>query len=225
MLLEGAAGKLSVDQTELCGRIRASAVQQLFLVGEALEISRRDAQGRIPLRNEELSVEALVADLAREIAFGRSERGVRTVWQVPAETPWIESDAVKLRMILRNLIENALQFTRAGEVCARVEVVAEKLVLEVRDTGIGIPPEERERIFEAFRQVGGTRSGGLGLGLYIVRRLAQAMNGTVEVQSRVGEGSVFTVRLPVRVAEAQPKPLAAPAPPAESVARRAVAGV
>jgi signal transduction histidine kinase len=198
MLLDGLAGQLEQPQREICERIRRSASQQLSLVGEAFEISRRDADGVIPARREEISVPALVADLEREATLRAVAPAVAVEWTVHDLDMQIVSDPVKLRMIVRNLVDNAIKFTERGHVRIDVSLEDEVLVWRVRDTGLGIPEVERDAIFEAFRQVGGC-STGLGLGLHIVRRLTDALDGTVEVASVVGEGSTFTVRVPVEV--------------------------
>ncbi len=201
MLLEDEAGPLSVRQRELCERTQTSALQQLSLVAEALEISRRDLQGRIPVRREPVLIRDLVADLEREVTLRRVGHDVHVVWTLDDPDLRVVSDSVKLRMIIRNLVDNALKFTQHGEVRIAIALVGEQLVWRVTDTGVGIADAERDAIFEAFRQVGSVRSTGLGLGLYIVRRLATALDGTVDVTSHVGAGSTFTVRVPVALVE------------------------
>jgi len=206
ILLEDAAGPLTTEQRELCERIRTSALQQLSLVAEALEISRRDVQGQIPVRREPVSIRDLVADLEREATLRRAGSALRVIWEIEDPGLRVVTDSVKLRMIVRNLVDNAIKFTPRGEVRIAIGLADEQLVWRVTDTGIGIADAERGAIFEAFRQVGSVRSTGLGLGLYIVRRLATALNGTVDVASLVGAGSTFTVRVPVT-------PAASPLPP------------
>ena len=124
----------------------------------------------------------------------------------------IESDPARLRQIVFNLLSNALKFTQNGYIHVRSGVIqgadGELVTIEIRDTGIGIPPDKLDLIFESFRQAdaGTTRQfGGTGLGLAICRNIARAMGGDVTVASVAGEGSTFTVAVPlVRVAEEQP---------------------
>jgi signal transduction histidine kinase len=118
---------------------------------------------------------------------------------VPATLPPLRSDAEKLRIVLANLVGNALKFTERGEAVVAVASAGEDLSITVRDTGIGIPSDEQQLIFEAFRQGGATARqprGGAGLGLHIVKRLVELLGGTIAVESAVGRGSAFTVRLP-----------------------------
>jgi signal transduction histidine kinase len=121
-------------------------------------------------------------------------------------------------MVVRNLVSNALKFTEQGFVRAEAVVDGTDLLLRVSDTGIGIDPQDHDRVFDMFCQADGSdsrRHGGTGLGLYIVRRFVQQLGGRVELASRPGRGSVFTVRVPgVRASQA----LRPESPPAARVA-------
>jgi signal transduction histidine kinase len=205
MLLDEQGGTLTAEQRKYCERIQASALRQLTLVGETFEMSRRDAQGDVPVRHEALSPGALLAEIEQEIATHLPPAGVRVVSSAPPVDVQILSDPVKLGMIVRNLVQNAIKFTPAGEIRVSLQVDGDALVCRVEDTGIGIPESDREGIFQAFRQVDGATTSGLGLGLYLVRRLAGALQGTVEVESRLGEGSRFTVRIPLTAGGAAPR--------------------
>jgi signal transduction histidine kinase len=197
MLLDDQGGPLTGEQRAFCERIQASALRQLTLVGETFEMSRRDARGNVPVRHEELSLRALLAEIEHEIASHPVPAGVTLALRTPAEDVRIVSDPVKLGMIVRNLVQNAIKFTQRGRIGVELRVEDDMLVCTVTDTGVGIPECDRERIFDAFGQVDRAESSGLGLGLYLVRRLAAALAGTVELESRVGEGSRFTVRIPL----------------------------
>jgi signal transduction histidine kinase len=105
-------------------------------------------------------------------------------------------------MILKNLVGNAAKFTTAGRIVVTLAVDGEALVITVADTGIGIPSEQLATLFEAFQQAHGEHSrqaGGVGLGLFIVHRLARSMDGTIDIRSTEGEGTTVTVRLPGQV--------------------------
>ena len=119
------------------------------------------------------------------------------------DVPLLRSDHPKLKMVIRNLVHNALKFTDAGTVSVRAEVGADRetLVIVVADSGIGISSEGQGIIFDMFRQVDGSdrrRHDGVGLGLYIVRRLTSLLGGTIGVESEVGRGSRFEMRFPLR---------------------------
>ena len=126
----------------------------------------------------------------------------------------VQADGRRLRQILLNLLNNAIKFTDAGRVTFAVQAVPKpgacvELQVSVQDSGVGIAPEDRERVFEQFVRVGDrSRTPGLGLGLYITKQLVEAHGGTISVESVLGEGSTFTVALPTAGAEASPAPQA-----------------
>jgi signal transduction histidine kinase len=123
-----------------------------------------------------------------------------------AELPTVITDRAKLNQILINLLANAVKFTPAGGVVTlRARASEGGVVIEVEDTGIGIPPHEIGRVFDEFRQVDGSQQrsyGGVGLGLSLVKRLAELLGATVSVSSALGRGSVFRVIVPARPAVA-----------------------
>jgi signal transduction histidine kinase len=127
---------------------------------------------------------------------------VELSWQVAPRT-LLRTDRRKLKTIVKNLVGNALKFSPGGRVAVAAALGAESCAITVRDTGIGIPAEHLPHVFEMFRQVDSTDRrayGGVGLGLHIVQRLVTQLGGQIEVESRPGHGSTFTVRLP-RAAE------------------------
>jgi signal transduction histidine kinase len=168
------------------------------LVEDLLVVSRIDA-GEVTLDPAEVDLSAVLMDTVQ----GLGEETARVRMQLSYELPrsmWV--DANRLDQVLRNLLHNALKFSPPGApVVLSAALEGTILVMSVADEGIGIAPEERTRIFERFHQAesANTRKAeGAGLGLYITRRLVEAMEGTIEVASTLGEGSTFTVRLPVR---------------------------
>jgi two-component system sensor histidine kinase BarA len=125
--------------------------------------------------------------------------------QIDAGIPVMRQDMVKFQQILQNLLSNAIKFTpEGGRVLLKAEAEAGQLVLTVNDTGVGIAPEEQDLVFEKFRQSGNplTREhAGTGLGLSIVREISKLLGGNVSLQSELGRGSTFTVRLPLHLSE------------------------
>ncbi|PWC33144.1 hybrid sensor histidine kinase/response regulator [Azospirillum sp. TSO35-2] len=137
---------------------------------------------------------------ALDAAYGPHATGKGLVWRVEGCDHIVRTDRGLLTQLLRNLLDNALRYTEAGAIRVRCRTEGDRLAIEVQDTGIGIPPEHLDRIFEEFHQVGNPerdRLRGLGLGLAIVRRLSQLLDHPVEVRSVHGQGSAFRVLVPI----------------------------
>ena len=193
------AGPLTQDQRDQLGHVLASALHLLQLIDEILSFSRMEA-GREKVRLETVDLGTLVDDAAALIRPVAQDRGLRFRVEGLAEPCVVRTDPPKVRQVLLNLLSNAVKFTESGEVVLAVAVEGPWAVFRVRDTGIGIPPEHQERIFEAFWQVeqsASRRASGTGLGLSVTRRLCRMLGGDVSVESAVGQGTTFTVRLPV----------------------------
>ncbi|MEX1182041.1 MAG: PAS domain-containing sensor histidine kinase [Gemmatimonadota bacterium] len=196
------SGTLTEAQRSQLTRIRASARHLIEVVDDILTYSRLEAgREKVLSKVVDFAAEAeQAADLVRPLADARN-----LSLTVDAQTRPLSglTDARKVRQILTNLLSNAVAFTRRGTVGLEVTADDQRVVMRVRDTGIGIPADELERIWEPFSQVEGshTRSvNGIGLGLSVVYRLTQLLGGSVSVESVVGDGTTFTVRLP-RVVE------------------------
>jgi signal transduction histidine kinase len=192
---------LTAQQADRLRRAERSARDLLDLINATLDLGRLDA-GQVPLVVEHVNLRKIVAALANELAALRAREGVRFAWRFPADVPPIETDAVKLKVVLKHLIHNAFKFTESGAVSLRVRVAGERVEFEVRDTGVGIPPDMLDAIFEPFRQAdsSSTRSyGGVGLGLFIVRRLLELLGGEIIVESELGRGSRFRFWIPLRL--------------------------
>ena len=190
------------EKLQLLDRSQQNGFQLLALIESTLEIGRIDA-GRDEVRWENVHFEVFWRELGRDCSHLRKPESVALEWESETRDLTVRTDPRKLTIIVRNLVGNALKFTEKGFV--RVEASAERgaLYIQVRDTGIGIKPEDQDAIFEKFRQADGSetrRFGGSGLGLYIVRRFAEQLGGTVVVSSKPGDGSTFTVRLPLTAA-------------------------
>lgn len=174
---------------------RALDVLRSLLDG-LLDISRLDA-GIIVPRLEDIPVQPLMTRLGEEYRLRAVEKGLSL--RVVGCHATVRTDPVLLERILRNLLENALRYTLAGGILLGCRHHGDMLRIEVCDTGVGIPQDQLQMIFEEFHQLGNPerdREQGLGLGLAIVRRLATLLGHRIDVQSRVGRGSCFSVALP-----------------------------
>ena len=198
LLADGITGPVNDGQREQLLRIKTSAGHLLGLIDELLTFSRFEA-GRETARREPVDV-AGILDEAHTIVWPLAKaRKLRFSVMPPSEPQTIVTDRNKLRQILVNLLSNSIKFTERGEITLVAHVDGEAICFEVRDTGIGIAPEDIERIFDPFWQVEQThsrRAGGTGLGLSVTRALARLLGGDVVAESELGVGSRFEVRLP-----------------------------
>ena len=199
------AGPLTSTQREQLARIGASARHLLQLIDEILTFSRIEA-GREQVSLERFDLAELARDTAALVEPMASGKELRFPVDTSADPLWVLSDPGKVRQVLLNLLSNAVKFTDAGEVRLAVRAEGAEAVLRVEDTGIGIAPEQQGRIFDAFWQVEQSsirRAGGTGLGLSVTRHLVDMLAGTVELSSTPGQGSTFTVRIPLEAPVAQ----------------------
>jgi PAS domain S-box-containing protein len=200
LLDAGVAGTLNDPQREQLGRIRIGSKHLLRLIEEVLLFSRLEA-GREEVLRERMDLAALAREACTLVEPLAREKGLDFVVELAPEPVWVETDAGKVHQIVLNLLSNAVKFTDAGQVALTLHARGGEAVLEVRDTGIGIAPENLERIWDAFSQVEQAptrRVGGTGLGLSVTRNLARLLGGDVTVDSAMGHGSTFTLRLPLR---------------------------
>jgi signal transduction histidine kinase/PAS domain-containing protein len=216
LLSMGIPDPLSDGARQRVDRIRVSASHLLYLIDELLSFARLDG-GHDTLSITAVDACAVVTDAATVIEPLASERGLDLDVQLPATALTIDCDADRLRQILLNLLGNAVKYTEQGSVAISLQEQGDDVMFVVRDTGVGISPGDHERIFEPFWQVAraGTGVRGTGLGLSVVRRLATMLGGTVSLDSAVGRGTTFTVRLPRRHHDAagpHGRPPSAPGP-------------
>jgi len=199
LLLEGAFGELAEGQRDVVERIARSSRGLLQMIEATLTIDRLD-RGRINANLRTVAPAGLLAELEAETVEIRSKPEVNYRAVVAPDLPALRTDPAKLKMILRNLLENAMKFTASGSVVLEAAAEDGGLAITVRDSGAGIEPDAVPVIFEPFRQgldQNEVRPGGVGLGLYIVRRLLELLGGTISVESAVGVGSAFRVWLPL----------------------------
>jgi len=199
LLLEGAFGGMAGEQVHNLDRIRSNARQLLDLVNATLDVTRLDG-GRSPVQLQPVQVWELVEQIATETRDVREAKpDVHMAWNVPTNLPALVTDQAKVKVILKNLIGNALKFTGHGSVTVGVQQVEDGVEFAVADTGMGVPAEAQSAIFEPFQQANGSIAssyGGVGLGLYIVRRLSELLGGRVSLNSEEGKGSTFRVWIP-----------------------------
>ncbi|CAN5873828.1 hypothetical protein BH23GEM9_BH23GEM9_07570 [soil metagenome] len=197
LLTMGIPDPLTEGSQQRVERIRISASHLLYLIDELLAFARLDG-GHESLDLSPLDVRTVIDDAASVIEPLAHGRGLTLHVDAPGHPVTLECDADRLRQILLNLLGNAVRYTEQGAVTIELQEQDEAVVVQVRDTGVGISDEDHDRIFEPFWQASRTRTGsqGTGLGLSVVKRLVTMLGGTISVDSAVGRGSEFTVRLP-----------------------------
>jgi signal transduction histidine kinase len=221
MLVEGLAGDLSSEQRDFVQTIREKGEQLLVLIKGLLDLSKLES-GTMSLRKDHVEAAKVVRDVMSTVQPHALRKDVRLIQSVDPGLPRVWVDGDRLGQVLLNLSENAVKFTPAGG-CVSIEAKLTRMDPEplgaaqhgmvllgtkrtavefrVADTGIGIPEPERARVFDAFYQVDSSSTreqGGTGLGLSIVKRLVEAHDGTVSIESNSPSGTVFVVRLPLR---------------------------
>ena len=200
---DGLAGPVTERQREYLGRARASAQHVLSLVEDLLTV-RRVETGRARVTPEPVVIRDVVHEAASMVEQSARAKALELRIDVTDADAIALIDATKLRQILVNLLSNATKFTDHGWIEVAAACDAERLIVRVRDTGRGIAAEHLERIFESFWQVDDDavpRVGGLGLGLNVSARLARLLGGDLQAASVAGEGSTFTLTLPVSARE------------------------
>ncbi|MBS2938405.1 hypothetical protein KDN32_11690 [Nocardioides sp. J2M5] len=201
-------GDLDDDQAFLVDRMGRATTRLRGLVEDVLDFSAIEA-GRLELDPRPFDLHRVLDELLDVYQPVASRAGLRLVWHRDADVPAdVAGDTLRLQQVLGNLLDNAVKFTPSGSVGLRVATLGTdpasgvtRVLFSVTDTGIGIPADRRAAVFESFTQVDGSSTRpyeGSGLGLTICRRLVEAMGGTVEVRSAVGEGSTFEVSVPLQ---------------------------
>jgi signal transduction histidine kinase len=200
LMRDGIPDPATKGQRHQLDRIGASAKHLLALIDEVLTLSRLEL-GEERITPTQCSVSSLVEEVSGMMELEARRKGLDLTLRLPASDVTIVTDAGKLRQALLNLVGNALKFTDRGSVTllATADGDGEEIVFSVEDTGLGIAPEHLPRVFDAFWQVDQAatrRAGGTGLGLHVTRRLVRLLGGDVLVESKLGAGSTFTIRLP-----------------------------
>ncbi|MCY0990946.1 AAA family ATPase [Nannocystis sp. ILAH1] len=199
LLSEVAEERGDVDLLADTGRIRRAGSHLLGLISDILDLSKIEAD-KLEITVQSFAVAPLVDEVADAVRPLMQRAGNAFTVEVADALGDMRSDPVRVRQVLLNLLSNAAKFTQAGTVTLRVRRDGERMMFAVDDTGIGMTAEETQRVFEAFHQADSSaarRAGGTGLGLTITRRLCEMLGGRISVVSTPGQGSVFTIELPV----------------------------
>ncbi|HEX7841755.1 MAG TPA: ATP-binding protein, partial [Kofleriaceae bacterium] len=202
LLADNREGNLTADQVRFAQTIHAAGGDLLTLINDILDLSKIEA-GMIELHPEPVAPAQLADELALTFQPIADHKQLALEIRVDGSTPEvIDTDPIRLRQILNNLLSNALKFTERGGASLEISAAGGSVRFAVHDTGIGIPADQHEAIFEAFRQADGASNrkfGGTGLGLSISRDLARLLGGDLRVVSAPGRGSTFTLTLPDQV--------------------------
>lgn len=203
ILEEEILGALSPKQRETMARIRQAIRSALNLIDDLLEIARAES-GQISVHPEPTDVEKAARETVAEYRAQAEAARLMLVVGCDDAVPTVETDVHRLRQILGNLVSNAVKYTECGRIDVRISVreTADApgpgpwICIDVADTGIGIPEEQQNLLFQEFTRLDPTARGGAGLGLAISRHIARALGGEITLESEVGEGSTFTLWLP-----------------------------
>jgi len=200
LLLEGDGGVLTGDQRQDVDIIAQNGQHLLALINDLLDISKLEA-GKAQLHRGEVEVEPLISECVESVRSLAKTKNLDLSANVSADVGRVYADGPKLKQVLLNLLGNAIKFTETGSVRITAERQGAELRVSVRDTGIGVPVEDAERIFDSFQQGKSGISGkyqGTGLGLAICRQLVEMHGGRIWVKSTAGQGSTFTFTIPQR---------------------------
>jgi two-component system sensor histidine kinase/response regulator len=212
--------ELSAEQREHLGLVRLSGESLLSIINDILDFSKIEA-GKLELESIPFDLRESLGETMKGLSFRAHQKGLELVYDIGPEVPeTLLGDPGRIRQILINLVGNAIKFTDHGEIVVTVDDLAEgpnatRLHFAVRDTGVGVPAEKQERIFEAFSQADGSMTrkyGGTGLGLTICKLLAELMGGRIWMESQPGEGSTFHFSILLALQDA-PATRPGPVPP------------
>ncbi len=200
ILLDGFGGEIDDEARTLVSNIAGSGDQLLSLITDILDISKIEA-GKVQLDFQDAPLDSLCTSWKQSFEPLARDKGIEFELELASNLPKsIQTDPARLTQIVTNLLTNAIKFTHEGRILMRIIRQHNELVLMVQDTGIGIPENQQDAIFDKFKQVDSSASRkyeGTGLGLAITQRLVQLFGGDIQVTSQVNEGATFTVTLPL----------------------------
>jgi signal transduction histidine kinase len=203
LLADGLYGEIPDRAKQVLERVQANGSHLLGLINDVLDLSKIEA-GELALNCEEYSLRGVIEIVVASTDSLAQAKDLALVAHVPDDLPKGFGDPRRLTQVLLNIVGNAIKFTEQGTVGISAAAMNDTFEIAIRDTGPGIAPDDRTRIFDAFHQVdnSNTRSkGGTGLGLSISKRLIEMHGGTIVVDSEIGVGSTFLLRMPIQVAE------------------------
>ena len=207
VLLRQRTANLSPAQADMVERILNNGKNLLALINDILDLSKIEA-GRLELKQEEFDLNKLIATTIAELRPLAEQKQLPIVFRLQLDNPIVINDSTRVRQILVNLLSNAIKFTDLGSVeISLSQTATNKILIGVQDTGVGIAESDLEHIFEEFRQVDQTSTrqyGGTGLGLTIIKSLVDMMQGSITVESTLGQGSTFYVCLPRQIEVQEP---------------------
>jgi len=198
ILKDGVLGRIQPEQDHGLRTILVQSKELLRMINEVLQVGSLEG-GNVSAKFADVNLRDFFADI-RSTYEVLPPKGIPLYWNIPDKLPMVNTDGEKLKHILQNLINNAIKFTEEGSVTISARHVSQAIEFKVKDTGIGMPNETLPSIFQMFRQLdgSGTRSyGGAGVGLYIVKKFVELLNGKIEVESVLDKGSTFTVIIPI----------------------------
>ena len=198
LLYESVCGPLNEEQENAVQRMLTTTTELHNIIDATLNVGRLEA-GKLPMQIQKIELPAFMRDLQQEAEGLESKSEVLVEWHIASALPLLYTDKNKLKVVLKNLLSNAIKFTDSGRVTIEVAAQGEGVEFRVCDTGIGVAPEIRPVIFDMFRQGDGSMTrkyGGVGLGLYTVKRMVEFLGGDVGLESEVGRGSTFSIWLP-----------------------------
>ena len=200
-ITDGLYGQIDIKHNEILQVVAKQSNHLKNMIDQILIYSRLEA-GKQPIRIEDLQLTKVVNDLRDTFEFLCRQKGIELRWDLPRETITVRSDATRIKEVVSNLLQNAVKYTDRGCIAVRISDahVADSVMIEVQDTGMGISEQHLASIFEPFMQVHKTSSensrGGIGLGLSIVKKHLDQIKGIITVESELGKGSIFRIILP-----------------------------
>jgi len=202
ILFDGMLGEINLEQQEALGKVLGRSSDLLNMISSILDATSIEAEAT-RVESEETNLKEFINELKStcDVPIGKM---IRLNWDFPSDLPVFKTDSTKLKQIIQNLVNNALKFTDKGHVTVTVRHDPEAKIIEfkVADTGVGIPKDALPIIFDMFRQADSSETrnyGGVGLGLYIVKKFTELLGGKVGVESELSKGSTFTLRFPLAV--------------------------